>query len=112
MGFAYRREHDVPMEAMAWQVREGGVKVVFDVPEADVDDVIGLVAAGGFAVERYYRDEPQHGEGRAPARWIRLGAELRMTTFTEAEQEGIVSRFDALHRESGFTCGRQGTERW
>lgn len=100
------------MDTQASESREGGIKVVFDVPEADADDVSGVVAAAGFSVRRYYGDEEQHGAGTAAPGWIRLGAEQPMTRFTKAEQESIVATFDAVQRESGFTCSRCGTDVW
>lgn len=36
---------------------EGGVKIVFDVPDDQVDQIVEIVGAGSFAVRRYYDAE-------------------------------------------------------
>jgi len=100
------------MTVPAFDPREGGVKVVFDVPEDVVDDVVRQIAAAGFAVGRYYSRETEHRIGGSEAGWIRLGAERPMVEFTEAEQHRIVVAFDAVLQESAIPCRRMGTDAW
>ena len=92
--------------------REGGVKVVFDVPEDVVDDVVREITGAGFAVARYYSGEAEHRVGGSEPGWIRLGAERPMLEFTGAEQDRIVAAFDAALQESAITCRRMGTDAW
>jgi hypothetical protein len=92
--------------------REGGVKVVFDVPEGTAAMVLPLVTAAGFTVRAYYSDGERHGAGRAEPGWIRLGAEMPRTAFTNEEEEAIVAAFDRVHGSSGFVCRRCGTDSW
>lgn len=95
--------------------REGGVKIVFDVPESHVGEATRFVAASGFEVRRYYEAGPEHGPGRAPAGWIRLGAERALHEFTEAEQSRIVMEFDAVRdaaRTAGIACLQLGVDTW
>ncbi len=61
------------MTVPAFDPREGGVKVVFDVPEDVVDDVVREIDAAGFAVGRYYSAEAEHRIGGSEPGWIRLG---------------------------------------
>ena len=96
----------------AFDSREGGVKVVFDVPEDVVDDVVREISAAGFAVGRYYSAEVEHRIGGSAPGWIRLGAERPMLEFTEAEQGRVVAAFDAVLQESAITCRRMGTDVW
>ncbi len=100
------------MQPPAEQPREGGVKVVFDVPEAEVRSVAARVAAAGFAVHRYYHPDDEHRPGGSPAGWIRLGAERAMLAFTDAEQRRIVADFDQLQAAAGFRCARIGVDSW
>jgi hypothetical protein len=100
------------MTVPAFDPREGGVKVVFDVPEDVVDDVVREIAAAGFAVGRYYSGEAEHRIGGSEPGWIRLGAERPMLEFTAAEQHRIVAAFDAALQESAMTCRRMGTDAW
>ena len=91
--------------------REGGVKIVFDVAEADVAEIVRTVRAAGFDVRHYYpSDKPRRG-GSAPG-LVRLGAERAMHEFTEAEQARIVAAFDAAQSVAGFACARVGTDVW
>jgi hypothetical protein len=91
---------------------EGGVTVIFDVREAEVDQIRGMVSQAGFAVRRYYRASEEHRLGGSPYGWIRLGAERPMREFTDAEQANIVAAFDALQHSAGFTCERLGVDIW
>lgn len=91
--------------------RAGGVKIVFDVLEADVDDVAMRVAAAGFDARRYYPDDEQRQGGPGPG-YIRLGAERAMTAFTETEIGTIIAEFDATQAQTGFACLRIGTDTW
>jgi hypothetical protein len=93
--------------------REGGVKIVFDVPEDVVDDVVRDIAAAGFGVGRYYsRVTTEHRTGGTDPGWVRLGAERPMFEFTEAEQHRIVAAFDAALQASAIPCRRMGTDAW
>lgn len=100
------------MTVPAFDPREGGVKVVFDVPEDGVDDVVREIAAAGFAVGRYYSSEIEHRIGGSEPGWIRLGAERPMVEFTEAEQHRIVATFDAVLQASAMPCRRMGIDAW
>lgn len=100
------------MTVPAFDPREGGVKVVFDVPEDVADDVVRQITAAGFAVGRYYSSETEHRIGGSETGWIRLGAERPMVEFTEAEQHRIVVAFDAVLQESAIPCRRMGTDAW
>ncbi len=100
------------MTTPQFEPREGGVKIVFDVPEHDVADAVRKVSAAAFSVDRYYRPETAHLPGGAEAGWVRLGAEQATREFTNAEQELIVAAFDAVYQASPFTCRRMGTEVW
>jgi hypothetical protein len=92
--------------------REGGVKVVFDVREAEVAAAERVVSVAGFEVRRYYRLGKEPRTGGAAAGWVRLGAERPMREFSEAESDRIVAAFDALQREAGFSCVRVATDQW
>ena len=100
------------MTVPAFDPREGGVKVVFDVPEDVVDEVVCQITAAGFAVGRYYSSETEHRIGGSDPGWIRLGAERPMVEFTEAEEHRIVAAFDAVLQESAIPCRRMGTDAW
>ena len=91
---------------------EGGVKIVFDVPESDVRDVEALVAAAGLVVHRYYDPADQHRPGGSAAGYVRLGAERSMRRFTDAEVDAIVTEFDEVQARADFTCVRVGTDSW
>jgi hypothetical protein len=92
--------------------REGGVKIVFDVPEQDADDVAVRVAAAGSDVHRYYQPDDEHLQGASTPGYIRLGAERAMTEFSDAEVAAIVADFDVSQAQAGFTCLRIGTDSW
>jgi hypothetical protein len=92
--------------------REGGVKIVFDVPEDAVDGVVAEIAAAGFVVGRYYTRETEHRSGGSEPGWIRLGAAQPMRDFTEAEQHRIVAAFDAASQALAIPCRRMGTDGW
>jgi hypothetical protein len=96
----------------AFDPREGGVKVVFDVPVDVVDDVVRAITAAGFSVGRYYSRDTERRVGGSEPGWVRLGAERPMLEFTEAEQDRIVAAFDAALQESAITCRRMGTDAW
>jgi hypothetical protein len=100
------------MTVPAFDPREGGVKVVFDVPEDVVDDAVREITAAGFAVGRYYSGEAEHRIGGSAPGWIRLGAERPTLEFTDAEQDEIVAAFDAALQKSAITCRRMGTDAW
>lgn len=100
------------MTGQAFEPREGGVKVVFDVPEDAVADAVRKISAAGFSVDRYYSAEREHRPGAAAVGWVRLGAELPMREFTETEQQRIVAAFDSTYEESPFPCRRMGTDAW
>jgi hypothetical protein len=89
---------------------EGGVKIVFDVPESSVEEISTAVA--GFTVGRYYRDHQHVGDGGAESGWVRLGAEVPRTQFTAEEEDRIVASFDAVQSKTGFVCERRGTDTW
>ena len=99
------------MSTPDFEPREGGVKIVFDVVEADVDEVVRTAHDAGFDVRHYYpSDKPRRG-GSAPG-FVRLGAERAMHEFTEAEQAHIVAAFDAAQKAADFASTRVGTEVW
>jgi dienelactone hydrolase len=100
------------MTVPAFDPREGGVKVVFDVPEDAVDDVAQRIAAAGFTVGRYYASETENRIGGSDPGWIRLGAERPMVEFNEAEQHRIVAAFDAVLQELAIPTRRIGTDAW
>jgi len=91
---------------------EGGVKIVFDVREPDVQDVALQVAAAGFAVHRYYRPDEEHSPGGSQTGHIRLGAERLMRHVTDAEVRAIVADFDQVQAREGFVCVHVGTDSW
>jgi hypothetical protein len=91
---------------------DGGVKVVFDVLEDVVDDVVREITAADFVVRRYYSRETDHRVGGPEPGWVRLGAEQPVREFTEAEEHRIVAAFDAALQESAITCRRMGTDVW
>jgi len=101
-------------EAAPWdfEAAEGGVKVVFDVPEVDVDDVALAVGGAGFDVHRYYHPDDERGPGGSPEGYVRLGAERAMSEFTNAEQEQAVADFEAVQRSHCFACIRVGVDVW
>lgn len=93
--------------------REGGVKVVLDVPDGTVEHVLAHLSDAGFAAQRYYRDPvPAPGSGGAPAGWTRLGAEKPWLTFTPAEQDRIVADFEEQRTAHRFECHVIGHEFW
>ena len=102
----------VLMTVPAFDPREGTVKVVFDVREGVVDDVVREITAAGFAVGRYYSRDTEHRVGGSEPGWIRLGAERPMLEFTVAEQDRIVAAFDAALQDSAINCRRVGTDAW
>jgi hypothetical protein len=89
----------------------GGVKIVFDVPEATADATARTVEAAGFDVQRYYPDGNPSQGGAAPGH-VRLGAEQPRREFTDTEQNQIVASFDAVEKAAGFDCTRVGTDVW
>jgi hypothetical protein len=95
-----------------FEPREGGVKIVFDVPEAVAEDVARTVADAGFDVQRYYDDEHEHRLGGSAPGFLRLGAERPMREFTQCEEVAIVAGFDAIQDEAGFECSRMGVDVW
>lgn len=95
-----------------FRASEGGVKIVFDVPEASVADVSTVVAAAGFTVRRYFPRQLYVGSGGAELGWVRLGAEMPRTLFTDEEADRIVDAFDAVQNRDGFVCERRGTDSW
>jgi hypothetical protein len=111
-GGSHRWLHTRFVTGQPFEPREGGVKVVFDVPEDVVADAVRKISAAGFSVDRYYRPEREHLPGGATAGWVRLGAERPMHEFTDAEQQRIVAAFDLKYEESPFTCCRMGTDVW
>ncbi len=90
--------------------REGGVKVVFDVAGSEATRITRTVSAAGFTVRPYYQAPPRRGGPRSGL--TRLGAERASSTFTQAEQDGIVAAFDAIQGETGFSCVRIGVDTW
>jgi hypothetical protein len=96
----------------AFEPGEGGVKIVFDVPEPNAHDIALQVSAAGFTVHRYYSPDDEHRRGRPRSGYVRLGAERRMRTFTDAEIDMIVADFDRLQAQAGFACRRVGTDSW
>ncbi len=100
------------MTVPVFDPREGGVKVVFDVPEDVVDDVVREITAAGFAVGRYYSGDTEHRVGGSELGWVRLGAEWPMLEFTGVERDRIVAAFEAALQESAITCRRMGTDAW
>jgi hypothetical protein len=100
------------MTVPAFDPPEGGVKVVFDVPEDVVDDAVREITAAGFAVGRYYSGDAEHRVGGSEPGWIRLGAERPMLEFTDAEQDRIVAAFDTALQESAITSRRMGADAW
>jgi hypothetical protein len=100
------------MSGQPFEPREGGVKVVFDVPADVIAEAVLTISAAGFSVSRYLRPEREHLPGGAATGWVRLGAERPMHEFTEAEQQLIVAAFESAYEESPFTCHRMGTDVW
>ena len=93
---------------------EGGVKIVFDVPENAVDQIVRTVGEAGFDVRRYYARQPalEHGLGGSVPGYVRMGAERQCREFSDAEQAAIVSAFDAVQARTGFACTRVGVDVW
>lgn len=100
------------MDVPAFSPLQGGVKIVFDVPAAAVEQASRTVAAAGFDVGRYYEPGHEPGLGGAAAGFVRLGAERSMHEFTSAEQAQIVAAFDAGQLAAGFDCVRIGVDVW
>jgi hypothetical protein len=108
------RGHDVDMTMPDFTPRQGGVKIVFDVPEHAVEQIVHTVGEAGFDVRRYYADRPELDRrpgGSAPG-YVRMGAERRCQNFTDAEQAVIVAAFDAVQARAGFACTRTGVDVW
>lgn len=103
--------HRIVAKAL-FKPREGGVKIVFDLPEAATDDAVRSIAVAGFEVRRYYAPEDEHRRGGSSPGRIRLGAERAMTEFTDAEQDAIVAEFDLACAASAIDCDRQGIDVW
>lgn len=95
-----------------FRASEGGVKVVFDVPEPSVADVSRVLAAAGFTVREYYPAKLAVGKGGAESGWVRLGAEMPRALFTDEEERRIVASFDGVQRSDGFVCERRGADTW
>lgn len=112
MAAPLRWGNDEAMSASGTGPREGGVKVVLDVAEADVEAATHLIADAGFDVRRYYSPDSEHVVGGSSPGWIRLGAEQPMREFTPAEQDHIVAIFDHVGASSGLLCARRGTDSW
>jgi hypothetical protein len=100
------------MTGSTFESREGGVKIVFDVPADVVADAELRLTAAGFAVRPYYSADSEHRPGTAELGWVRLGAERPMRDFTDAEQHGVIADFDAAIAESTLTHRRIGTDVW
>lgn len=92
--------------------REGGVKVVFDVPTDLTDHIARVVGDAGFDVHRYYEPEDEHRPGGSPSGQIRLGAERPWHTFTDAEQGEIVAAFEAARVAHALPCAVVGVDSW
>lgn len=75
---------------------EGGVKIVFDVPDDQVDQIVEIVGAGSFAVRRYYDAEDWHRPGGAARGFTRLGAERPRHSFSRSEEAAVLAAFEAL----------------
>jgi hypothetical protein len=95
-----------------FEPRDGGVKIVFDVPETVVEDVVPAVRAAGFDVHRYYHPDDEHRPGGSAPGHVRLGAARAMHEFTQAEQDAIVAAFDEVEARAGFVCSRVGVDTW
>lgn len=78
--------------------REGGIKIVFDVPDHLRDVASAVVAASGFVVRSYYSWPPS--QGGLPPGHARLGAERKRDLFTEQERDAVVAAFEAVVREN------------
>jgi hypothetical protein len=106
--------HDVDMAMPDFEPLEGGVKIVFDVPESAVEQVVRTVGEAGFDVRRYYAGHPEleHGLGGSAPGYVRMGAERQCQEFSDAEQAAIVAAFDAVQARTGFVCTRAGVDVW
>ena len=94
------------------RMREEGVKVVFDVPEAELHKIAQVVADAGFEVHRYYYPDDEHKRGGSDPGWVRLGAERRMSRFTAARQRRVIAAFEALQSRTGFVHLPVGIDTW
>jgi hypothetical protein len=102
---------------MSSVAREGGIKFVVDVPEADLHRALEQFSAAGFRAEDYYlfdQGDPQrqHGPGRAESGWVRLGAERPLRHFTSAEAAECESAFESCLVEGDLAVRRVGTDSW
>jgi hypothetical protein len=100
------------MEQPGFEPREGGVKIVFDVPQELVEVATVQVSEAGFEVRRYYDagDEPRIGGSAAG--YVRLGAERATSCFTESEQAEIVTVFEAVSGAQALSCTVIGVDTW
>jgi hypothetical protein len=105
-------EHDEEVTKPGFVPRDGGVKIVFDVPETVVDDAVSAVRAAGFDVHRYYHPGDEHRPGGSAPGHVRLGAQRAMHEFTQAEQDAVVAAFDDVEARAGFACSRVGVDAW
>jgi hypothetical protein len=92
---------------------EGGVKIVFDVPEELAVEIAAQLGDAGFDVRRYYRSADEAGRpGGAATGFVRLGAERPMRAFTDSEQAGIVAAFEAAQVTRRIRCTIVGVDTW
>jgi len=95
-----------------FEPREGGVKIVFDVPNELVELAIAQVSAAEFDVRRYYPSGDEPAVGGSAAGYLRLGAERAISFFTESELAEIVAAFEAVSAARGLSCIVIGVDTW
>ena len=95
-----------------FEPREGGVKIVFDVPQELVDVAIVHVSTADFEVRRYYPSGDEPRIGGSPVGYVRLGAERALSFLTEPEQAQIVTAFEAVSAARALSCTVIGVDTW
>ena len=100
------------MDRSGFEPREGGVKIVFDVPHDLAEIVVAQVSEAGFEVRRYYRPGKEPRVGGSAEGYVRLGAERATSLFTESEQAEIVTAFDVVCAERALPCTVIGVDSW
>jgi hypothetical protein len=92
--------------------REGGVKIVFDVPDDRVAQTIQIFGDSGFEVRRYYAvDVPSH-LGGAGNGYTRLGAERPRASFTTKEQDAVLAEFETVRARHQLSATIVGVDTW
>ena len=100
------------MPADRFRPRQGGVKVVVDVPNSEVERALAVIAADGFEARRYYPAGSKPRTGGPVAGWTRLGAERPRRSFTATEQAAVLAAFEGVLAAHRLRATVVGVDAW